>query len=302
VGATPRTKGGLQVRIPRCLVLAGAFAAALPLSVDAEQVSPARRGQVTSARRDTPAAKAKDLRTPESAMAPKAADVRTNPKDGPAYVWIPPGTFQMGCAPADEECDPDEKPQHPVTIGRGFWMGRTEVTVAAYGKSAAVVPEGQEGADHPVINITRDEARAFCQWSGGRLPTEAEWEYAARGGRDGLKYPWGNTISHEDANYIGTDGRDDWDVTSPVGSFPANGFGLFDITGNVWEWVQDDYHDSYQGAPGDGSAWQDSGRAFLRGGSWFCLPKYVRTSNRNLVPPGARRALDGFRCVRDVAP
>ncbi len=241
-----------------------------------------------------------NVKSPEAA-APKAGQVRTNPKDGLAYVWIPPGTFQMGCQPEDTECDPDEKPRHPVTIGHGFWMGRTEVTVAPYGKSA-VVPEGQEGADHPVINVTRDEARAFCQWSGGRLPSEAEWEYAARGGRDGLKYPWGNTISHEDANHIGTAGRDDWDTTSPVESFPANGFGLFDMAGNVWEWVEDDYHDSYQGAPGDGSSWQGGDRAFLRGGSWFCLPKYVRTSNRNLVPPGARRALDGFRCVRDIAP
>jgi len=287
--------------IARCLLLGGAFAATLALTVEAEQAGPSRKAQTTPARRDTPAAKPQAPLRDESPTAPKVGEVRTNPKDGLAYVWIPPGTFQMGCAPEDGECDADESPRHAVAIARGFWMGRTEVPVAAYGKSA-VVPDGQEGADHPVFNVTRDEAKAFCEWSGGRLPTEAEWEYAARGGRDGLKYPWGNTISHEDANYIGTGGRDDWDVTSPVASFPANGFGLFDMAGNVWEWVQDDYHDSYQGAPSDGSAWQGSGGAFLRGGSWFCLPKYVRASNRNLVAPGARRALDGFRCVRDVAP
>src|SRR5690606_28237629 len=123
-----------------------------------------------------------------------------------------------------------------VRISKPFWMGRTEVPVRAYERfvaatDATMPPEPQGIRDyndgwgkksHPMVKITWDEARSYCEWAGGRLPTEAEWEYAARGGQDGLKYPWGNERSHEEANYWRSGGRDIWKNTAPVASFAAN--------------------------------------------------------------------------------
>jgi formylglycine-generating enzyme required for sulfatase activity len=222
------------------------------------------------------------------------------------------GVFRLGATPDNGFAFDNEKWSHPLML-EPFRIARRPVTYGEYRKFAEP-PYCKDGMlrrfdkwipipdDEPVRHVSWHQANAYCSFAGRRLPSEAEWEYAARGGRDGSKYPWGATISREDANHIGIGGRDDWDITAPVGSFPPNGFGLFDMAGNVWEWVEDDYHESFHGAPADGSAWEGGGRGFLRGGSWFCLPKYLRTSNRNLVAPGLRRAMDGFRCVRDVAP
>jgi hypothetical protein len=152
----------------------------------------------------------------------------TNPKDGLPYVWIPPGEFRMGATPGDTEAGADEKPRHPVRITKGFWLGATPVTVAAYKRFAREnrremppVPDFNpewSKEDHPVVRVTWDEAAAYCEWAGGRLPTEAQWEYAARGGSDGLKYSWGNEITPENANYSGSK----WKGTSPVRSYPPN--------------------------------------------------------------------------------
>lgn len=111
---------------------------------------------------------------------------------GLTWVAIPAGTFEMGCVPGDRECDGDESPRHAVTISRGFTLTATEVTVAQYRAAGGTVPvqPSWSGYRHPMVNVTRDEARAFCAAVGGRLPTEAEWEYAARGGRAGAVYPW----------------------------------------------------------------------------------------------------------------
>jgi serine/threonine-protein kinase len=254
--------------------------------------------------------------TPLAPPAPEGASVaaaRTSPVDGLDYMRIPPGTFQMGCVPGDA-CDADEQPRHPVTLGRAFWIGRSEVTVAAYKRFAAATTRTMPAAptfdvgwrddEHPMVNVTWDDARSFCEWSGGRLPTEAEWEYAARGGREGAVYPWGDTISHEQANYEGTQGRDRWANTSPAGSFPPNGFGLYDMSGNVWEWTADWYGDAYYGAaPPSDPKGPASGKArVVRGGSCLTKQRTLRASARPWLGPTERYNALGFRCVRDAAP
>lgn len=231
-----------------------------------------------------------------------AGTVRTNPKDGLDYVWIPAGTFEMGCVPGDHDCERDEKPRHRVTISQGFLLGRTEVTVDAY-KRFAPLPGGNHDGGYPVVNVSWNNAVTFCSWSGGRLPTEAQWEYAARGGVSGEIYPW-TGASHDMVNYDGTGGRDVWDGVSPVASFPANRFGLHDMAGNVWEWVSDWYGQSYYAAsPAADPTGPASGPGrVLRGGSWVSFPGVLRASVRHDFSPSYRSHGIGFRCVRDPLP
>lgn len=276
----------------------------------------------------------------EHRLGPAAQEpgVRRNPRDGLEYVSLPPSEFQMGCLPEDRRCNDDEKPRHAVRLARGFWIGRTEVTVAAFGAFAAATgyrtaaeQEGwahawngtrwgrQEGLNwkkpgfaqapgHPVVAVSWSEAAAFCAWSGGRLATEAEWEYAARGGRADQVYPWPGAPTHDLANY-GKDkggplslGRDQWDATAPSASFPPNGFGLYDLAGNVWEWTADwfgPYSDESATAPTGASSGE---YRVLRGGSWNFGPWVLRASSRYGLDPTVRSVNLGVRCVRDMAP
>lgn len=252
----------------------------------------------------------------------QSGSMKLNPKDGLEYAWIPPGGFQMGCVSADEQCEGDEKPRHPVEITKGFWMGRTEVTVRAYRKfvqdTEREMPKafdffnpGWEDTDHPMVNVTWHDSEAYCEWAGGRLPTEAEWEYAARGGKEGLKYPWGNEITHDDANFSGKGGRDNRDYTAPVGSFPPNGYGLYDMAGNVWEWCADWYRAGYyRSLPEDEPSPDPLGPSssllesrVLRGGGWDFHSEHLRSSIRFALPIEMGGSLiAGFRCVREVSP
>ena len=233
--------------------------------------------------------------------------VRMHPKDGLEYVWIPQGKFLMGAVPGDHDALDDEKPQHYVRITEGFWLGRTPVTVAAYqrfaqetGNEMPQAPRfnrGWEEENHPIVEVSWNEAKAYCHWAAGRLPTEAEWEYAARGDAGGLKYPWGNDITNEEANYSAKG-------TSSVGSYPANGFDLYDMAGNVSEWAADWYGKRYYtSSPARDPEGPSAvlGRV-LRGGSWVSVPAGLRSSFRGRYLPGYGAYNIGFRCVREVFP
>ena len=168
--------------------------------------------------------------------------------------------------------------------------------------------EQLQSPNHPVVNVSWKDASACARWAVNRLPTEAEWEYAARGGNTGVegkpnfKYPWGNQASHDQANYSGTGGNDQWKVTSPVASFPQNGYGLYDMVGNVWEWCADFYNDDYyKGSPSrnpEGPILFTS--RVLRGGSWNTDSYNIRCANRARRDRTERVGYLGFRCARDV--
>ena len=244
--------------------------------------------------------------------------LRVNPRDGLEYVLAPAGTFQMGCVPDDRECYAREEPRHEIRISEPFWIGRTEVSVEAYERfvsdAGLAMPSEPRGLDdfndgwgkknHPMVKVTWSEAQSYCEWAGGRLPTEAEWEYAARGGLDGLKYTWGNERSHEEANFWRSGGRDVWKHTAPVASFPANRFGLYDMSGNVYEWTSDWFdEDYYHRSPAFDPQGPGSGRSrVVRGGAGFINPAVLRISTRLRNEPDARRLGVGFRCALDVAP
>jgi formylglycine-generating enzyme required for sulfatase activity len=230
--------------------------------------------------------------------------VRENPRDGQTYVWIPPGTFMMGCSPGDTECQGEEKPSHQVTISKGFWMGQTPVTVAAYkrfaGETNAPMPPPPYGNPDwknqrmPIVYVTWDEAQAYCKWAGGRLPTEAEWEYAARAGSTEARYGPLDKIAWHSAN-SGLKPHE-------VGQKRPNRFGLYDVLGNVWEWVSDWYDAKYyQNSPATDPQGPLSGRyGVRRGGGYNYVPEFVRVSLRGRGNPGTAPDNVGFRCVAEL--
>lgn len=230
---------------------------------------------------------------------------------GPEMVVIPAGSFQMGCV-SGLECLSDEKPVHTVTIPQPFTVSKYEITFEDYDRftyPSKVDDEGWGRGWHPIINVSWNDAKEYVAWLSSqtgqqyRLLTEAEWEYAARAGSE-TKYSWGNEIGRNRANCDGCGSRWDNEMTAPAGSFGSNAFGLHDMHGNVWEWVEDCWNDSYTGAPPDGSAWPrgDCGRRVLRGGSWFSLPRSLRSANRSRDSTGIRSSLYGFRVARTLSP
>ena len=224
------------------------------------------------------------------------------------WARIPPGQFQMGCVPGDAACDRNERPQHPVTLTREFWVMATPVTVKAFRQSAAAtaVPMPPQpdwsGDDHPVVSVNWHEAAKFCASIGGRLPTEAEWEYAARGRLDGALYPWGNDVKDHGVNMAGYTA--DGTQTVPVGKLKPNDFGLYDLVGNVWQWVADAYGERYyETSPSVDPLGPETGRfRVARGASWKPYPKLLRISNRGRYLPTSRNYYTGLRCARDSAP
>jgi formylglycine-generating enzyme required for sulfatase activity len=223
-----------------------------------------------------------------------AAKFRVNPKDGLHYVFIPAGNFTMGCSPGDSECSPDEKPPHDVKISKGFWLGQTDVTQAAWKRLMNTDPSRFKGDQLPVERVSWDEAVKYCETIGGRLPTEAEWEYAARAGSTSARYGELDAIAWYDKNSGGT--------THAVGSKQPNQFGLFDMLGNVFQWTADWYGESYYTlqATADPSGPPGGQYRVLRGGAWNYFPQYVRVSYRvRLGPTGVIRdsvLKHHFRC------
>jgi formylglycine-generating enzyme required for sulfatase activity len=265
--------------------------------------------------------------------------------EGLQYVWIPPGTFQMGCSPSDNDCFDEEKPSHPVRITTGFWIGQTAVTVEAFKRfvrshGTSMPPEpnffgrplnnGWNDDNKPVADVTWNEARDYCKWVGGRLPSEAEWEYAARAGSTQPRYgpldeiAWyadnsgqqrldsARLLRADEANAVGgvvtltqtlKRMNENGNAIRDVGLKRANEFRLYDTLGNVAQWVNDWYDpDYYQNSPSEDPQGPSKGKLrVLRGGSWFDLPVYLRVSYRHRFDPDARDSGGlTFRCVRQI--
>lgn len=192
----------------------------------------------------------------EKPTAPQAPKTRVG-KDGLTYVWIPPGEFQMGCSPGDNECDDDEKPVQKVAIARGFWMGQTEVTQLAYKQRTGKNPSYFQGGKRPVERVTWNAASAYCEGIGLRLPTAEEWEYAARAGSPGSRYGALERIGWYYGNSAGS--------THEVAMKEANNWRLFDMLGNVWEWTATPY--------------KKTDRKQVRGGAWEYGANHFRVSS-----------------------
>ncbi|MBN1007354.1 SUMF1/EgtB/PvdO family nonheme iron enzyme [Amphritea pacifica] len=231
---------------------------------------------------------------------------------GPQMIIIPRGSFIMG----DQKLvgDDNELPAHQVTISHRFALSRNEVTFNDYDYYARSMgrplpsDEGWGRGNRPVINVSWKDAKAYVQWLAlltgqpYRLPTEAEWEYVARAGTD-TNYWWGDELETERA-VCGECGTE-WDgkKTAPVASFPPNSWGIHDMNGNVDEWVEDCYQDSYFGAPEDGSAMIDGDCEFrvMRGGSWFDIGRVIRSSSRYRHLPDSSKNSWGFRIALDLS-
>jgi formylglycine-generating enzyme required for sulfatase activity len=223
-----------------------------------------------------------------------------------AIEWarIPAGSFQMGCVPSDTRCNGDEQPRHKVTLTESFDLMTTEVTIGMYRAAVRNVddqPPWSTGPNHPVVIVTWDEAEAFCETAGGRLPTEAEWEYAARGGRDGSIYPWGDSEPAYESK-APTGAVFESDRAQPVKSFGPNGYGLFDMAGNVWEWTADAGTLYLPDAVTDPLGPAQGSTRIVRGGSFGDDARDLRVSNRTPNQPGRVNVNVGFRCARDVMP
>jgi formylglycine-generating enzyme required for sulfatase activity len=237
----------------------------------------------------------------------------------PDMIVLPAGSFWMGSRPSENE--PLEHPQHKVKITRPFAISKYDVTFAEwdicakYGDCAKDIADGSWGRDQrPVVSVTWDDAQTYVKWlskitgNSYRLLSEAEYEYAARAGKE-TAYPWGNDIKHDGkamANCAGCGSQWDNKQTAPVGSFDPNGFGLYDMVGNVASWTLDCVHNNYDGAPTDGSAWLAGGSCkghVLRSASWYATPDIIRSAFRDGSAPEQRSVGLGFRIAQTlVAP
>lgn len=235
----------------------------------------------------------------------------------PEMIVVPAGSFVMGSPPTEKKRLRNEGPQHDVTIPKLFAVSRYELTFDGWDAcSAGGGCDGYQPSDagwgrgrQPVVNVSWNEAQRYVAWLSRltgkpyRLLTEAEYEYAARAGTQ-TAYPWGDEIGKNNANCLGCSSQADSNKPVPVGSFAPNRFGLYDMVGNVWSWVQDCTHENYDGAPKDGSAWIEGGDCdghVVRGGSWFSSPESLRSASRSADARGNRSDALGMRIGRTLA-
>jgi formylglycine-generating enzyme required for sulfatase activity len=243
-----------------------------------------------------PSQKTKEVRDVEPEKLAKPAN-----SIGMEFTLIPAGEFNMG----SEESD-DEKPVHKVKIKNPFYLGSYPVTQREWKAVVADNPSYFKGDDLPVEHVSWDDVQEFIKnlnekegTENYRLPSEAEWEYAARAGTT-TRYSFSDSESKL-GDYAWYDDNSG-DKTHPVGQKKPNSWGLYDVHGNVWEWVQDLWHDSYDGAPTDGSAWEsgDGADRVVRGGSWFDYAGRCRSASRDPRVPGFRYYGLGFRILREL--
>lgn len=278
--------------------------------------------------------------TPLPTETPGPGATRIRPADGMTVVYVPAGEFLMGSTDKDPDAADNEKPQHAVYLD-AFWMDRTEVTVARFRAFAGATgyrtlaeqrgyadawvesagawrpvtgadwqhpsgPESNAEDDHPVVQVSWDDAVAYCAWAGGSLPTEAQWEKAARG-TDGRIYPWGDAFDGTIVNFCDVHCQrsspydDGYQFTAPVGSYPAGAgpYGMLDMAGNVWEWTADRYGANYYAhSPVENPEGPPNGRyRTLRGGSWNHSRDGMRAAFRLDSSPNNVVDNFGFRCV-----
>ncbi len=255
-------------------------------------------------------------------------------KDGAKMVLIPAGEFEMGTESSEvpqlvqwaKKWDSsgqaswfeNEAPRHTVYLD-AFYMDRYEVTNALYKKFMNATghkahrrywnDSKYNAPDHPVVGVSWDDAKAYSEWAGKRLPTEAQWEKAARGGLAGKRFPWGDSdpdgsqcnFADKNTDYHWSDKSvdDGYQYTAPAGSFTPNGYGLYDMAGNVWEWCSDWYGEKYySSSPSRSPTGPGSGTSrVLRGGSWNGYPNFLRAADRLYTNPSYSGSISGFRCV-----
>ncbi len=227
----------------------------------------------------------------------------------PVMVALSPRPFMMG----NNSSDPSERPAHKVALHTPFAIGKYEVTVGQWnqcvrGSVCPTMPSlGNVPENLPMRDVSWDEAQLYLKWLGTvsgkpyRLPTEAEWEYAARGGTT-TRYWWGQEMKGGNSSCEGCGMPWSEERPPPVGSFPANPFGLNDMNGSVWEWVQDCWHSTYKGAPADGSAWVEGNcqARVIRGGSWRENGSYMLSTTRFKYDASVRQSQNGFRVARSL--
>ncbi|HSK88998.1 MAG TPA: SUMF1/EgtB/PvdO family nonheme iron enzyme [Anaerolineales bacterium] len=254
-----------------------------------------------------PTSTSQPILTQTAPLKPEIGSIMLSEKEGMTLVYVPAGEFSMG---NDSGWD-EEKLAHTVDL-TAFWIDQTEVTNEMYAKcvqegscpppSNATDFNDSSYADHPVVYVSWNDANQYCTWAGRRLPTEAEWEKAARG-TDGRVYPWGDPIACSFANYWGEE-NGCVDDTTPAGKYPegASPYGALDMTGNVLEWVSTIFesypYDATDGREDPGA----SGARVLRGGSWNVTAEFSRASRRDWYSPTIRRNYVGFRCAMNAAP
>jgi formylglycine-generating enzyme required for sulfatase activity len=245
-------------------------------------------------------------------------------------AYVPSGEYEIGAADTDTQAGADERPRHRVALN-GYWIDVAEVTNAMYARcveeGACSAPASQDTyfvrgyyssdncASYPIVNVSWNDANAYCRWAGRELPTEAQWEAAARG-LSGALFPWGDeSPSATTANFCDDncpsddrvqDANDGYAGTAPVGSYPAGAslFGVLDLAGNVWEWVADwSSADYYAISPTQNATGPEQGTLrVLRGGSWINIAAELRSSNRHAALPELTSDTIGFRCALTPSP